>query len=106
MMGGTWDYPDPSELLVWNTCDAIAGGNNVSHWCNQDFTDLIKKADVATDPEERASLYEKAQEIYHKDIPGLVLADVRGYAAVRDNVQGFKLHFLGGQPFGGVSLKP
>jgi dipeptide transport system substrate-binding protein len=106
MMGGTWDYPDPSELLVWNTCDAIAGGNNVSHWCNQDFTDLIKKADVATDPEERASLYEKAQEIYHTDIPGLILADVRGYAAVRDNVQGFKLHFLGGQPFGGVSLKP
>jgi dipeptide transport system substrate-binding protein len=106
MMGGTWDYPDPSELLVWNTCDAIAGGNNVSHWCNQDFTDLIKKADVVTDPEERASLYEKAQEIYHKDIPGLILADVRGYVAVRDNVQGFKLHFLGGQPFGGVSLKP
>jgi len=23
---------------------------------------------------------------------------------VRKNVEGFKLHFLGGQPFGGVSL--
>src|SRR5476649_828369 len=22
MMGGTWDYPDPSELVVWSTCDA------------------------------------------------------------------------------------
>jgi dipeptide transport system substrate-binding protein len=106
MMGGTWDYPDPSELLVWNTCDAIPGGNNVSHWCNQEFTDLIKKADVVTDFEQRAALYEKAQEIYNKDIPGLILADVKGYAAISDKVQGFKLHFLGGQPFGGVSLKP
>jgi dipeptide transport system substrate-binding protein len=106
MMGGTWDYPDPSELLVWNTCDAIAGGNNVSHWCNKEFSDLIHKADVETDPEKRAALYEKAQEIFHQDLPGIVLADVKGYAAIRDNVQGFKLHFLGGQPFGGVSLKP
>jgi dipeptide transport system substrate-binding protein len=106
MMGGTWDYPDPSELLVWYTYDAIAGGNNVSHWCNKDFSDLIHKADIETDPEKRAALYEKAQEIFHQDIPGLVLADVKAYAAIRDNVQGFKLHFLGGQPFGGVSLKP
>jgi dipeptide transport system substrate-binding protein len=105
-MGGTWDYPDPSELLVWNTCDAIAGGNNVSHWCNKEFSDLIKQADIVTDPEQRASLYEKAQEVFHQDIPGLILADVKGYAAVSDKVQGFKLHFLGGQPFGGVSLKP
>jgi len=35
-----------------------------------------------------------------------VLADVKAYAALSDKVQGFKLHFLGGQPFGGVSLKP
>ncbi len=105
-MGGTWDYPDPSELLVWNTCDAIAGGNNVSHWCNKDFSDLIKKADIVTDSEQRAELYEKAQEVYYKDMPGIVLADVSAYAAISDKVQGFKLHFLGGQPFGGVSLKP
>jgi hypothetical protein len=39
-------------------------------------------------------------------MPGIVLADVSAYAAISDKVQGFKLHFLGGQPFGGVSLKP
>jgi dipeptide transport system substrate-binding protein len=105
MMGGTWDYPDPSELLVWNTCDAIAGGNNVSHWCNKEFSDLVQKADVVTDQAERARLYEQAQVLYHDDIPGIMLADVKGFGAVRDNVVGFKLHFLGGQPFGGVSFK-
>ena len=105
MMGGTWDYPDPSELLVWNTCDAIAGGNNVSHWCNKDFSALVQKADIVTDQAERARLYEQAQVLYHEDIPGIILADVKGFGAIRDNVVGFKLHFLGGQPFGGVSLK-
>jgi hypothetical protein len=25
---------------------------------------------------------------------------------VRSNVKGFKLHFFGGQPFGGVSITP
>ncbi len=104
MMGGTWDYPDPSELLVWNTCGAISGGDNVSYWCNKDFSDLVAKADIVTDTAQRAALYEKAQEVFNADIPGLILADVTGYGAVRDNVRGFKLHFLGGQPFGGVSL--
>ena len=33
-----------------------------------------------------------------------MLADVKAYGAIRSNVHGFKLHFLGGQPFGGVSL--
>jgi dipeptide transport system substrate-binding protein len=106
MMGGTWDYPDPSELVVWSTCDAIANGNNVSHWCNKEFSDLVQKADIVTDQAERAKLYEKAQEVFYNDIPGVMFADVKGFAAISDKVQGFKLHFLGGQPFGGVSLKP
>ncbi len=105
-MGGTWDYPDPSELVVWSTCDAIKSRNNVSHWCNKDFSDLVKKADIETDPEKRAELYEKAQEIFYQDIPGIVLADVKAYAATRDTGQGVTLHCLGGQPFGGVGLKP
>jgi len=106
MMGGTWDYPDPSELVVWSTCDAIPGGNNVSHWCNKEFSDLVQKADVVTDTAERAKLYQAAQEVYYNDIPGVMFADVKGFAAISEKVQGFKLHFLGGQPFGGVSLKP
>jgi dipeptide transport system substrate-binding protein len=104
-MGGTWDYPDPSELLAWSTCDAIANGSNVSHWCNKEFNDLFHRADIVTDQAERARLYEKAQEVFDADIPGVIFADVKGFAAISNAVQGFKLHFLGGQPFGGVSLR-
>jgi len=104
--GGTWDYPDPSELVANQTCDGIASGSNVMHWCNKEFSDLVKKADLVTDPAERAKLYQQAQQVFRDDIPAIVLADVRGYIAIRSNVTGFKLHFLGGQPFGGVGLAP
>ena len=40
----------------------------------------------------------------YDDVPLVRLADVKAYVPVRKNVEGFKLHFLGGQPFGGVSL--
>src|SRR5258708_25554152 len=103
MMGGTWDYPDPSELVVWSTCDAIATGNNVSHWCNKEFSDLVQKADIVTDQAERAKLYEKAQAVFHDDIPGVMFADVKGFAALSEKVQGFYLHLLSAQPFGGVT---
>jgi dipeptide transport system substrate-binding protein len=104
MNGGTWDYPDPSELTETQTCGSIADGSNVSHWCNKEFTDLIHQADIVTDQAARAKLYEQAQVVFHDDVPSMMFADVQGFGAVQDRVQGFKLHFLGGQPFGGVGL--
>jgi dipeptide transport system substrate-binding protein len=105
-MGGTWDYPDPSELMAWQTCDAVKTGSNVEHWCNKQMDDAIAKADLVTDQAERTKLYQQAQQIFYDDIAGVSLADVKGFGAIRDKVHGFKLHFLGGQPFGGVSLAP
>jgi dipeptide transport system substrate-binding protein len=105
-MGGTWDYPDPSELMAWQTCDAVKTGSNVQHWCNKQMDDTITKADLVTDQAERAKLYQQAQQIFYDDIAGVSLADVTAFGAIRSNVHGFKLHFLGGQPFGGVSLSP
>ena len=104
MNGGTWDYPDPSELTATETCAAIADGSNVSHWCDKAFSDLIGRADVVTDQDERTKLYQQAQAVFRDAVPSMMFADVRGFIGVRDSVQGFKLHFLGGQPFGGVGL--
>ena len=104
MDGGTWDYPDPSELTTTQTCAAIPDGSNVSHWCNKAYSDLIHQADIVTDQAARAKLYEQAQVVFHDQVPAMMFADVKGFVGVRDDVQGFKLHFLGGQPFGGVGL--
>ena len=72
------------------------------HWCNRSFSDLVNKANIVSDPAERTQLYVQAQQVFHDDVPGLVFADARAFVGVRNNVKGYKLHFLGGQPFGGV----
>jgi dipeptide transport system substrate-binding protein len=104
MTGGTWDYPDPSEQMANLTCHARGTGRNLSDWCDQSYTDLVDKANLVTDQAERARLYIQAQQIIHDQVPGILFADAKGFVALRNNVHGFKIHFFGGQPFGGVSL--
>jgi dipeptide transport system substrate-binding protein len=104
MTGSTWDYPDPSQILLSLTCDAVPTGRNVPHWCDKAFSEAVMQANLVTDQSVRAALYRTAQERFFAEVPGLQFADARAFVAVRSNVRGFKLHFLGGQPFGGVGL--
>jgi len=101
MLGGTWDYPDPSEIMLGRLCHAPG---NAGHFCDPAYDAAVTKANVVTDQAERAKLYEQAQQVLYNDIAQVQLADVTAYVPVRKNVEGFRLHFLGGQPFGGVSL--
>ncbi len=106
MLGGTWDYPDPSQLLLPWTCDAKRSGRNTAMWCSKAYDDALSAANQITDQGERTKYFLAAQQAFYDEMPGLLFADVKAFVAVRSNVQGFKLHFLGGQPFGGVSLAP
>jgi dipeptide transport system substrate-binding protein len=105
MIGGTWDYPDPSQQLVGLTCASLNSGRNIPHWCNKEYSDAVDQAGVITDLATRAALYRKAQAVFNDDIPGVLFGDTKAYVAERDTVEGFKVHFLGGQPFGGVSMR-
>ncbi len=101
MLGGTWDYPDPSEIMLARLCHAPG---NAGHFCDPRYDAAVEKANVVTDQAERAELYEEAQQVLYDDVAQVQLSDVTAYVPVRKNVEGFRLHFLGGQPFGGVSL--
>jgi dipeptide transport system substrate-binding protein len=106
MLGGTWDFPDPAQLLYsyWSCDAAKITKRNVGRWCYKPFDDAVTKANEVTDQAQRAELYKEAQKAFYDDIPGMLFADARAYAAIRNNVEGFKIHFFGGQPFVGVSL--
>jgi dipeptide transport system substrate-binding protein len=104
MLGGTWDYPDPSQQLIGLTCEALNSGRNTPKWCNRAYSDLIAQANAITDTAARAKLYEQAQKVIFDEVPMMLFADSRAFVPVRSNVKGFKLHFFGGQPFGGVSI--
>ena len=60
------------------------------------------QANLITDQNERARLYQQAQQAMSDDIPLIRLADVKAYVALRKNVQGFRPSSLGAQPYGGV----
>ena len=108
MLGGTWDYPDPSQLVYgyWACPDGKPRPGNWSRWCNKRFTDLVARADVIYDQDERARLYVDAQDVFAADAPAVLFASTSAYAAARKTVTGFKMHVLGGLPLAGVGLLP
>jgi dipeptide transport system substrate-binding protein len=105
MFGYTWDYPDPSQILLsgW-TCEGVKSGSNRARWCNQEASDALAKASTITDQSERTKLYRRFQELLNEDAAGLFFANAQAFTPVRKEVKDYKIHFFGGQPFYGVSL--
>jgi dipeptide transport system substrate-binding protein len=108
MLGGTWDYPDPSQLLYgYFACpNGVPRPGDWSHWCNAEYSDLVSKANVISDQAERAKLYIEAQDVFARQVPAVLFASTDAFVVARKNVVGFKVHVLGGTPFAGVSLQP
>ena len=90
--------------LSFNPLRGVKSGGNSSHWCNQAYSDAVNKANLVTDIGERSKLYIAAQKAFYDDVAAVQFADVKAFVPMRKTVSGFKLHFLGGQPFGGVSV--
>src|SRR5205085_61924 len=87
MLGYTWDYPDPSQILTsgWS-CDAAKTGNNRARWCNREYSDLLDKANSISDTAERTRLYRRMQELFQEDVGGLLFANAEAYTPVRKKV--------------------
>ncbi len=95
-MGWTGDNGDPDNFLaVLLGCAGVEAGSNLARWCNKDFESLIEKAKLSTNVEERTKLYEKAQEIFHKDAPWVPIAHSTIFRAMSSNVEGYKIDPLG-----------
>ncbi len=104
--GGTWDYPDPSQIPT-NYLTCVGGRprpNNAAHWCDPDYNAAIDQASRITDRAARQKLYIRADQIFAQQIPGVLLGNSAAFVAVREGVQDFKVHVFGGTPFFGVSL--
>lgn len=56
--------PDPAAANPTYYC---GGSLNVTRYCSEDVEALIRQTDITADPEERAELYNRADEIYLAD---------------------------------------
>lgn len=105
LLGWTGDNGDPDNFLaVLLGCDAV-GNSNRANWCNEDFDKLIQEAKVLPTQEERAPLYEQAQQIFKDQAPWDTIAHSVVYMTMRPEVEGYVVHPLGGHIFNAVGLK-
>jgi dipeptide transport system substrate-binding protein len=106
-LGWTGDNGDPDNFMgVLLSCQsAREGGQNLSKWCNKDFSALIDEAKKTSDVAKRTELYEKAQVIFHDDAPWIPIAHSVVYMPMSKKVIGFKVHPLGTHIFEGVDIQ-
>ena len=106
LLGWTGDNGDPDNFFFLLGCAAArAGGQNVAHWCNKEFDDLLQKANQLTDIKARTKIYEQMQAIAKKEAPWMTVAHSVVYEPVRKEVKGYKVSPLGRHEFFGVELK-
>ena len=77
MLGWLGGNADPDNFLYGLLSSDTAetpGAANVAIWKNAEFTELCLKAQRVFDKAERAKLYMKAQEIFHREAPWVPLA--------------------------------
>ncbi len=104
LLGWTGDNGDPDNFLaVLLGCDAV-GGANRAQWCYEPFNDLIMKAKVEQNQDERAKLYEQAQVVFKEQAPWDTIAHSVVFMPVRKEVQDYKIDPFGGHIFYGVDL--
>jgi oligopeptide transport system substrate-binding protein len=91
MNTGGWcaDYPDPQNWLsvYWNSSQNFAKNTG---YVNTEVDRLTNEADVETDPERRAELYQQAQEIVVGDVGHVMLYNNLNTYLVKPYVQGIE----------------
>ncbi|WP_132309710.1 ABC transporter substrate-binding protein [Martelella mediterranea] len=104
LLGWTGDNGDPDNFLaVLLGCDAV-GGSNRAQWCYQPFEDLIQKAKVTSDTEERTELYKQAQVIFKEQAPWNTIAHSKVFMPMSTSVEGFVMDPLGYHRFDDVTI--
>ena len=103
LLGWTGDNGDPDNFLgVLLGCDGV-GGANRAQWCYEPFQELITQAKAGTQ-EERTPLYEEAQVVFKEQAPWATIAHSTVFMPMRNEVEGYVVHPLGGHIFDDVSI--
>ena len=87
------DFPDPSIVFNFVYNSAMIGGGNFARYRNPEMDQLIGRADRELDPEQRISLYRRAQEIAVEQVPTIVLYQLDWSRAQRSDLAGINYNF-------------
>ncbi len=107
MLGWSADLGDPDNffyfLLSKSSAEKPAG--NIAFYRSDAMQNVLEQARATSDKEKRISLYQQAQQIFHKDVPWVPLAHAKQILVVNKKVKNLKLHPLNWKYFRNVSLE-
>lgn len=107
MFGGSWDYPDPSQIPnSYFSCnnEGKPSPSNIGAWCNDEYNDVMRKAAAVTTQTEREPLYKELQTVFDREMPAIILGAANALTAVNKKVTGYQPVAVGTTPLAGVAL--
>ena len=105
VLGGTSDNGDPDNLLSYFfSCSGVGGSNN-ANWCYQPLEDILQKARVSSNKDERTKLYKEAQAIISDQAPWVPLAHSTVVLPMSKKVKNYVMEPLGSHRFEKVDIE-
>ncbi len=99
LLGWGADIDDPDNIL-YNllSCSSI-GALNSSNWCHKEFEDTIIQAKTEANYEKRVRLYQKAQEIFHEELPFIPVFHAALMEIISKKLKNYQGKVFGNQKF-------
>ncbi len=105
MLGGTSDNGDPDNLLSFFFSCAGVGGSNNANWCYKPLEEILKKARISSDQNERTELYQEAQVMISEQAPWVPLAHSTVVLPMSKKVKDYVMEPLGAHRFDKVDIE-
>ena len=107
MLGWSADFGDPDNFLYFllSKSSAEKPAGNIAFYKSDEMQQILEKARSISDKDERKSLYKKAQNVFHQDIPWVPLAHAQRVLVISKKVKNLKLHPLNWKYFRNITLE-
>lgn len=90
-----WDPgPDPDPYPAWHSSQATDNGRNIAAYRNEDADRIMEQARRTSDLDKRQALYYTFQQIFHDDVPSIILYYPVFTYIVSDKVKGIEMGTL------------
>jgi ABC-type transport system substrate-binding protein len=107
MLGWSADLGDPDNFLYFllSKSSAEKPAGNIAFYRSDEMQDALEQARAISDREKRIALYQKAQQIFHKDVPWVPLAHAQRILVINRKVKNLKFHPLTSKYFRQIWLE-
>lgn len=107
MLGWSADFGDPDNFLYFllSKSSAEKPAGNIAFYRSDKMQDILERARAISKKEQRVSLYQEAQQLFHQDIPWVPLAHAQRILVINRKVKNLILHPLNWKYFKDITLE-